>query len=220
MLKANLTSAEISALGTKNGVLPSVTAFGGASNAGLAGTPHGLNNPTFEGNIGTALGQVFRRDFPTERIGVFAQAPIGNRQAQADYGVEQLQLRQTQLTTQKSLNQVIVDISNNAIAVQQARARYAAAVKNRELQQQLLDAEQRKFLLGASVPYNVTQQQRDLAAATSTEHAALTTYSSARVALDQAMGTTLESNHVSIDEAKSGVVARPSTLPVNPLPAP
>jgi outer membrane protein len=106
-----------------------------------------------------------------------------------------------------------VDISNNVIALRQARVRYAAAVKNRELQQQLLDAEQRKFLLGASTPYNVTQQQRDLAAASSTVLSSLTGYSTARVALDQALGTTLEANHVSVGEANAGVVARPSSLP-------
>ncbi len=213
VLKSNITSAEISALGTKNGILPSVVAIGGASNAGLAGTAAAGSHLPLQGGIGTALGQVLDRDFPTQRIGAFVQAPVFNRQAQADYGVEQLQLRQTQLTTQKSLNQVIVDISNNMIGVQQARARYAAAVKNQELQQQLLDAEQRKFLLGASTSYNVTQQQRDLAAASSTVLSALTGYSTARVALEQALGTTLEANHVSIDEARSGVVARPSVLP-------
>ena len=37
--------AEISALGTKNGVLPSLVAFGGASNAGLAGVPPAPTNP-------------------------------------------------------------------------------------------------------------------------------------------------------------------------------
>ena len=38
--KANITTAEISALGTKNGVQPTVVAIGGTSQAGLAGTPH------------------------------------------------------------------------------------------------------------------------------------------------------------------------------------
>ena len=220
--KLNLTTAEISALGTKNGVLPSAVVIAGFSNAGLAGTapPGTRQDPRFVGGIGTGLAQVFERDFPTERIGAFASVPINNRQAQADYGVEQLQLRQTRLTTEKSLNQVIVDISNDVIAVQQARARYAAAAKNRELQQQLLDAEQRKFLLGASTPYNVTQQQRDLATAAATEISALATYSSARVALDQATGATLEANHVTINEAQQGVVDRTSSLPAELPPAP
>jgi outer membrane protein TolC len=214
--QANITTAEISALGTKNGVLPSLTAFGGESQAGLAGSAPGNLNLPLVGGFGTALAQVLRRDFPTERIGVFFQAPISNRQAQADYGIDQLQLRQTQLNARKSINQVVVDVSNGVIAVRQARVKHEAAVKNRELQQQLLDAEQRKFLLGASTPYNVTQQQRDLATAAATEVSSLASYQAARMSLDQTLGITLEANHVSIDEAKAGKVERVSAAPANP----
>jgi outer membrane protein TolC len=219
--RASIKTAEVSALGTKNGVLPSLQVFGAESQAGLAGTPKTVTaagvsetaNPYFTGGIGTALSQVFQRDFPTERIGAFVQAPVFNRQAQADSGIDQLQLRQTQLTTQRDLNQVAVDVSNYVVALRQARARYAAAAQNRILQQQLLDAEQEKFGLGASTPYNVIQQQRDLAAAQSTEIAALAAYGNARVALDQTLGTTLETNHVSIEDARAGKTARVSTPP-------
>jgi hypothetical protein len=38
-------------------------------------------------------------------------------------------------------------------------------------------------------------------------------YSHARIALDQALGTTLEANNVSLDEALAGRISRPSTLP-------
>jgi outer membrane protein len=216
--KAGITTAEISALGTRNGVLPSVQVFGGESQAGLAGVPKpGLGaNPYFIGGISSALDQVFRRNFPTEHIGIIAQVPVGNRQAQADYGIDQIQLRQTQLSTQKDLNQVAVDVSNYVVALQQARSRYQAAGKNRVLAQQLLDAEREKFTLGTSTPYNVIQQQRDLATAQATEISAEVAYSNARLALDQTLGTTLESNHISIDDARSGKVARPSALPAAP----
>jgi len=215
--KANITTAQVSALGTINGVRPSVQAFGGFSQAGLAGaahhTPFGSPDPFVVGGIGTALGQVFRRDYPTERIGAFAQVRIHNRQAQADQGIDQLQLRQTELTTQKTLNQVQVDVSNYVVALRQAQARYQAAVQNRVLQQQLYEAEQRKFVLGASTPYNVVQQQRDLAVAQATEVGALASYSAARIALDETLGTTLEANHVSIGEARLGVVEKASAPP-------
>jgi len=218
--QANLQASEVSALGTKNGLLPTVVPFTAFSNAGLAGksqplaTPYGAEtaDPYVVGGIGKALGQVFRRDYPTERVGVYAQATIYNRQAQADYGIDQLQLRQSQLTTQKDLNQVGVDVANAMVALQQARARYDAAVRNRVLDQRLLEAEQKKFGLGASTPYNVVQTERDLAGAQSSEIAALVSYSTAHVALDQALGVTLEANHVSFAEALSGKVP-PSPAP-------
>jgi outer membrane protein TolC len=220
--RSNITTAEISALGTINGVLPSLQVFGGETQAGLAGTQVLASktstppDPYFVGGIGTALGQVARRNFPSERIGVALTVPIGNNQALADQAIDQLQLRQTQLATEKSFSQVVVDVSNYVIAVRQARAKYQAASRSRVLEEQLLKAEQEKFMLGTSTPYNVTLQQRDLATAASAEVAALAAYSSARIALDQTLGATLETNHVALEDARSGKVARASTIPARP----
>jgi outer membrane protein TolC len=117
------------------------------------------------------------------------------------------------LTTRKDLNQVQVDVQNYAVALRQARARYDAAIRNRILQQELFSSEQKKFKLGASVPFNVIQLQRDLLAAQSTEIAAQVSYSTARVALDRTLGVILEVNHVSVAEARTGTIARRSTIP-------
>jgi len=167
----------------------------------------------FVGGLGTAVGQVFRRNFPTQSAGGFIAGNMRNHQAQADYGIDQLSLRQTELQDARSVNQVAVDVSNQSVALQQARARYQAAVHNRVLQQQLLDAEQKRFALGASTSFLVVQQQRDLATAQSTEVAALVAYSNARIALDRTLGTTLQANNVTIEEAQSGQVHRQSVLP-------
>ena len=48
--------------------------------------PNGAN-AYFVGGLGTGIEQVLRRNFPTERIGVFAlQVLVSNRQAMADRG--------------------------------------------------------------------------------------------------------------------------------------
>jgi outer membrane protein len=223
--RLGVTSSEISALGTRNGILPLLVGIATESTAGLAGTPQiavsslGVQtaNPYFDGGIGTALGQVFRRNFPTNRVAAYFQTPLRNDQAQADYAIDQLQLRQSQIQLSKDLNQVAVDVSNYLVAMRQARGRYRAAVQTRILQQQLLDAEQKKLAGGVSTPFNVVQQQRDLVAAQSAEIAALVDFSNARVALDQTLGVTLEANQVSIDDARTGKVQRSSSLS-DPLP--
>jgi outer membrane protein len=107
-------------------------------------------------------------------------------------------------------------VQNAVIGLQQARARYDATVKARILQQQTLDGDQQKYRLGASTVYQVVQDQRDLAAAGSAEVQALANYSHARIAFDQALGATLEVNSISLDEALSGSVLRPSTPPSIP----
>jgi outer membrane protein len=219
--RLGITSGEISALGTRNGILPLLVGIAAESAAGLAGQPRTVAsqfgvqtaNPYFDGGIGDALGQVARRNFPTNRIAAFYQTPLHNDQAQADYAIDQLQLRQSQIQLGKDLNQVAVDVSNYLVAMRQARGRYRAAVQTRILQQQLLDAEQKKLAGGASTPFNVVQQQRDLVAAQSSEIAALVDFSNARVALDQTLGTTLETNHISLEDAQGGKIQRVSSLP-------
>ena len=83
------------------------------------------------------------------------------------------------------------------IALRQARAQYEAATQNRILQEQLLTSERTKFDLGASTPFNVTQQ-RDLISGQSQELSAEVAYQSARIALDLTLGTILQANRVSI----------------------
>ncbi len=189
---------------------------------GFLPCPPSLGGPTqvcqeadkyFVGGIGTALGQMIRRNFPSQNALAYFSAYARNRQAQADYAIDQLSLRQTQLENRKDINQVAVDVSNQSIGLQQARVRYQAAVRSRILNQQLLDAEQKKFALGASTTFLVVQQQRDLATAQSAEVAALVAYSNAQVSLDQTLGTTLQASHISLDEARTGQVARRSVLP-------
>jgi outer membrane protein TolC len=213
--KANEQSSEISALGTRNGLRPTLQATASTSQVGLAGTPRPpvtRANPYFIGGLGTALGQVIRRNFANESGGAVFFTSLGNHTAQADYAIDQLQLRQTQLANSKGLAQVQVDILNATIALQQARAQFDAATHNRTLQEQLLAAEQTKYGLGSSTPFTVAQQQRDLVNVQSQELGALVAYSQARLDLEVTMGTILDTYHVSIGEAIAGTVARKSQV--------
>ena len=210
-------TAEISASGTANGILPFFAGLAAIRNSGTAGTQNPLSSqlaaPNIVGGLGTALAQIFRGDFNTRQGLVQFQALLGNHVAQGDYGVDQLQLRQGDLVQRRSQNQLVVDISNQMVALRQARARYSAAVENSALQQQLLEKTRQSFSLGASTINDVSSAQRDAAAAEATEVSARASYSRARVALDQVLGETLEANHVSLEEGLKGRVANQSEPP-------
>ena len=122
-----------------------------------------------------------------------------------------LEFRQSELQLQKQINQVRVDVQNAVIGLQQARVRYEAAVEARKLSEATFEGDKRKYDLGAATPYQVVQDQRDLAAAQSSEVQAMANYSHARIALDQAIGATLEVNHISLTEAMAGKVTAPVT---------
>ena len=203
-------AAELNAIGTTNPLLPTLGVVAQTYNRGVAGTPQasgGTPNPYFVGGSAKALGQILRRDFPNESASVYVSAPLGNRQAQADYGIDQLQLRQAAVQGQRNTNQIAVDISNQVIALRQARSRFAAAVNTRELQEQLLKAEQEKFAFGKTTITGLITTQRALVTARTAEITALATFAHARVSLDQVLGETLETNHVLVDQAMAGSVA-------------
>ena len=145
--------------------------------------------------------------------------PIRNRAAQSDYVTSLLEIRQNELSLQKNVNQVRVEVQNAVIGLQQARARYDATVKARVLQQQTLEGDQQKYRLGASTVYQVVQDQRELANGQSSEIQAMANYSHARIAFDQAVGTTLDVNNISISEALSGRLSTPpSNVPAEVKP--
>ena len=223
MARINITNAKITLRGSKAGLLPTVDAFGNLANNGLAGAINTLSatpvpsTNSLLGGYGSLLSQVFDRSFPNYAVGLQVNIPIHNRVARADYVLDQVTERQQELALLAAEKQVRVDVQNAIIGLQQARATYQAAVKQRILEEQTLDAEQKKLNLGASTIFNVILVQRDLAAAQSAEVAALSNYSKARVQLDFATAQTLTNNNVSIAEAFQGQISRPpSPIPTHP----
>jgi outer membrane protein len=228
--RIQINNAEIALTGTRNAMLPVLSVVGDVRNNALAGPQNTvvgpvssltgqvqappIADPFFVGGYGTVLGQIFGRNFPTYSVGFNLSIPLKNRAAQANMVTASLNLRQNQLQVQRQINQIRVDVQNAIIALQNARAQYQAAVKQRVLQEQTLDADQKKLALGATTVYQVIQDQRDLTTAGAAEVSAQVAYMTARVQLDVATGQVLQANRVQFDEAKSGSVARPpSTVP-------
>ncbi len=219
--QVNLDSKKQLLKGTKNNLLPSLQAFAEFTNNGLSGPANPLNiadaygtpNPYFIGGTGNLVGQVFRRNFPNYSAGISLNIPFRNRQAQADYVTDELQLRQTELQMQRAVNQVRVDVKTNVINLQQARSRYETAVATRVLAEQSLDAEQKRFQYGVGSVALVIAAQQDLANDQDGEVQAMANYTHAKIGFDAAMGRTLEVNHISMEEAMRGYVQRESALP-------
>ena len=203
IIRANADIAATNAIGTANVVLPTLNVGVSSTNVGQTGQAVGGQSPDpyFVGGAGSALGQVFRRNFPNVRAGVSFNTQIRNIQAQADAGMDELLQRQSVLAAQRAANQLGVDIANQVLSLRQARTRYQSAIESRALIERLLTGEEKKLLSGTSTVATVVGARRDLATAQSTELAAAATYMHNRVALDQALGQALEVNHISVDTA-------------------
>jgi outer membrane protein TolC len=225
----NIENSKITILGDRSSLLPQLSAFGLLNNNCLAGsanpfpapgTPQSLIgtpnlDPTFAGGYGTCLGQIFSRNYPDYRVGVNLTIPLRNRAAQSDYVRDTLTLRQNELSLQKQINQIRLDVRNSLVALQQARAQYQAAQKSVVLEEQTLEAEQKKYALGASTAYNVILIQRDLTTAQGNLVTAESNYVKARNNIDFVTGLNLQTYNIDLGEAYRGEVSKPpSAIPV------
>jgi outer membrane protein TolC len=233
--RIQIENTKIGLKGTQSQLKPSLDLVANFQNNGLAGQVNSLPippiqgappgppqfrdpkvvDPFFLGGYPKMISQLFARNFPDYSLGFQLTIPFRNRAARADMVMDQVSLRQQELRQQQQINQIRAEVRNAQIAMQQSSTAHRAAVKARVLQEQTLDAEQKKYALGASTIFFVIQAQRDLAQARSSEVAAASVYAKARVQLDMATGQTIEANNIVIDEAVKGRVSRaPSPLPV------
>ncbi|MGH9678470.1 MAG: TolC family protein, partial [Candidatus Acidiferrales bacterium] len=163
--------------------------------------------------LGTSLNDMFAGTYPEYNAQLTLTIPIRNRQAQADNITALLTARQDETRYRQTVNNVAIDVHNAQIVLEQARATLAAASKTRDLDQQTLDAEQKKYQLGASTLFNIVSDQNILAGAESSEVRARINLAEAKVNFDRAMGRTLEVFHITIADAKSGRVPKDTLIP-------
>jgi outer membrane protein len=169
--------------------------------------------PVIPGGLSDALSQVFKSNFPYYGASLNLSLPIRNRNAQAANIKALLQDRQNSASLQRLRNTVAVDVRNAQIQLAQSKAAVEADIKARILAEQTLDAEQKKFLLGASTTFVVVQTERDLATARSVEVRAMATLAEAKVNFDRALGRTLAVNRIEVADAMH---AQPSRAPLIP----
>jgi len=199
LFTANTGSPIVNLSGTPQSLFPSIPVLGPSS--------------TSQAGLTDAFGNIFGNDFPTYSLQLSLSIPIRNRPAQADSARAILAQRQDATRLQQIQNNVVVDVRNTQIALEQDRARVETAVKSRVLAEQTLDAEQKKYQLGASTIFLVIQAQRDLASAQSVEVRALVDLIKAKADFERALARTIEVNHITIADAQRGRVPRETLIP-------
>ncbi len=216
-----LANSGIAVKATRNALLPTLTLSGNYSTQGLAGnSKETVNNQTVVVPAGLfdAWDTMMNQHFPTYSAALTLNFPLRNRAAQAASAQAQLQQRETLLSLQSLKNNIAEAVRNAQIAIQQGLASVQAAIKARQLAQESLDAEQKKFKYGTSTDYNVILKERDLATAQGNEIQAKVSLLEAVVALNEALGHTLQVHNISVADAASGHVSQAPRIPGAPVP--
>jgi outer membrane protein TolC len=132
-------------------------------------------------------------------VGLTYRFPLHNRDAKASYAIARLNTEKNEVALRNTEQAVRVDVRSAVRSVQSGLQRVAAAHKNVELQQQKLEAEQKKFDNGMSTSFEVLTFQNDLADAELAEIRARLDYVKALTALELAKGSLLEARGLSVE---------------------
>ena len=225
----NMKNNEITIKAFKNGLLPTVDAYafyggsalGGAQNPNainFGGGPNGTSIPYPPGTFpsigyGTVLKNTLNNDAPDKGVGVNINITLRNRTAQADQARSQMEYRQSQMRLQQLYTQIRIQVINSQYALTNDRAQVQASQAARDFAAQSLDAEQKKYKLGASTTALVLQQGRNLALADNTLISNTAAYARDRAALGQLLSNTLEKYGISIQDAANGTVGQSPVIP-------
>jgi outer membrane protein TolC len=175
---------------------------------------------TIPGAYGNALNSLVGHHYPTWGIALNVTYPLGYSAARAETARAQIEASQVLAQTHQLEVQVVTEVTDAAIAARNAFDEIDTAQRARDLAEQRLDAEQKKFGVGLSTNYLVVQAQRDLAEARSTVLQAEISYQKALVEFERAQQTTLQSAGVTIISPSGlGAPATGSGRPASAAPA-
>ena len=229
--RINLSNTDISNKAIRNALLPTVDLFayyggsglgGNLSNNFVCGPSNYLKNPSFCDGLSesfpavsynSTLNQLVNSTAPDKGAGISVNIPLRNRTAQATQVRSEFEYRQAQLQLQQIENKVRIEVRNAQFGVQQNRASVASAQAAVDLARQSLDAEQKKYALGASTSTLVLQNQAALTQAEVTLVSAKAAYEKAEVELDRAIGLLLDHAGILIADAERGQVTHMPSIP-------
>jgi HAE1 family hydrophobic/amphiphilic exporter-1 len=132
---------------------------------GFPGTIVGTEDTSF----GSVLGQVWTADFPTWTVGVTLAYPLGQSTEQANLARAKIERDQSQARLRSVELTAVREVRDAYLRLEQNRQRIETARLGRELAEQRLDAEQKRFEVGMSTSFLVIQAQRDLVVARNNE---------------------------------------------------
>ncbi len=217
-LQLDLENRDIDVGYAKNQLLPNVDLVATYTQNGVGGTqtqgggffaPDAPIVVVHRGGVGDTLSQLFGYNYTGYSVGFSLQIPLRNRAAQGEAAraATEKQLTQNRLTAQAQ--QIALEVRNSLTQVEMQKARIEAAQKARELAERRLEAEQKKFDLGASTVRFVLEEQRNVAQTQTDELQALVNYTKSLVDVDRAMGMTLKKNNIEIEKTLNpGVSAK------------
>jgi outer membrane protein TolC len=182
--RKDIDNAQTSVKYTSNQKLPDVRVNANYSASGLGGTqilrtggfPGTIVGPGDITGLGNVLSQLFTNNYPTWGVGVSVSYPLGNSVEQANAARAHIEHSQAEQRLKGDEARAVQQVRDAAWKIEMNAKRIDTTRSARELAEQRLDAERKRFEVGMSTSFLTIQAQRDLAQARTNELSAVLAY--------------------------------------------
>jgi outer membrane protein TolC len=197
---------------TENQLLPRVDLFGSVGLNSLAGKDRPLSaenpleqdnpDPDWQGNYGDALNRLVDGRFYSYTAGVRIEVPIGNAFAESQAERARVEEQRAYDRYRQTVSEVSLEVGQAAGDVGSDLERIGTTQVGRELSEENLRNQTKRYEVGMVTTTDLLQFQNDLAAARVAEIQALIEYNISRTELDRAQGTLLSRFDVDVAPRK------------------
>jgi outer membrane protein TolC len=186
-----------------NALRPDLRLGGNYSSSGLGGNSL-VSGVRLHGGLADALRQVADFNNPTYGLTLTLNLPIKSRQAQADLADAEITRRRNLYEQRNTEQNISLEVRNALNRLLQSKANIEGSAAARDLAKKNLEAEQRKYELGATTIFFVLEAQQRASDAETQYLAASVAYKKAVIALQRATGSLLDDNNVVLEQALAG----------------
>ncbi len=190
-----------------NNLLPSLNLGALYESNGLGGNQYNttLAPPALvsRGGLGDAFSQIGGFNYPTYGFTLSLNLPIKNHAAEASLGNDMVARRQSQYQEREAEEFITLQVSTAVHQLEQARVSLQASRAALDLSRKSLEAEERKYQLGAETIFFVLDAQNVLASAEANLLSAEINYQIACANVDHATGMLLDHYKIEVKNIKS-----------------
>ena len=207
--KKDLENKDILVKYQENQIYPSVDLVGSMGLNGLSGEAITITSGTFQGtsafggSYGNSLTDSLSTNYYDWEIGVKFSYPLGNRAAKSKLSTSRLEKAQLILGIKDLEKEIILDIREAVRQLKTDSKRIKAATVAKQLAEEKLKAEEKKFEVGLSTSFNVLEFQEDLAEAQSNEIKTILDYKQSRIRFRRSTASTLKYHDVTLSAKES-----------------
>ena len=186
--KKDLENQDISLVVAKNATLPQLD----------LGATYNMNG--LGGNLGNDVDMLASADYFDWELGLTFVIPLGNRKAKSEYLQAKWEKEKAILGLNNLENDIITEVKVAVREVETNLRRIHTNRQARELAEERLKAEEKRFELGLGGSLDVLEAQKDVTSAKSAELRAIIDYNISLVRLAKTKGTLLAKSGVAIQE--------------------